>query len=65
MRGSLNCREPTKTLLLEAYDNIREIFQQGRWMEYLNRIRGYVDNVALKFAINYKEIRIKVAVKMV
>jgi hypothetical protein len=30
MGGSLIHREPTEALLLEAYDNIREIIQQVR-----------------------------------
>jgi hypothetical protein len=34
-------------------------------MEYLNRLRGYDDNVALKFSINFREIRTEVAGTMV
>jgi hypothetical protein len=62
MGGSLNHREPIETLLLEAYENIGEIFQQGGWLEYLNRLQGYDDNVALEFAINFREIRTEVVV---
>jgi hypothetical protein len=51
MGGSRNCQEPIETLLLEAFKNIGEIFKQAGWLEYLNRICVYDDNVALEFTI--------------
>jgi hypothetical protein len=65
MGGSLNHREPIEMLLLEAYENIRGIFLQGGWMEYLHRLQGYDDNVALEFSINFREIRTEVVGTMV
>jgi hypothetical protein len=47
MGGSLNHREPIEMLLLEEYKNIRGIFLQGGWMEYLHKLQGYDDDVAL------------------
>jgi hypothetical protein len=49
MGGSLIHREPTEALLLEAYDHIREILQQVGWMEYVQCLQGYDDEVALEF----------------
>jgi hypothetical protein len=54
MGGSLICREPTEALFLEAYDNIREIMQQVGWMEYVQCLQGYDDQVALEFTLNYR-----------
>jgi hypothetical protein len=55
MGGSLIHREPTEPLLLEVYDNIRQILEQVGWMEYMLCLQGYDDEVALEFTLNYRD----------
>jgi hypothetical protein len=41
MGGSLICREPTEPMLLEVYNDIKEILGRAGWMEYVLRLQGY------------------------
>jgi len=41
MGRSLIRRDPTKPLLIEDYDNVKQILEQIGWMEYVLCIQGY------------------------
>jgi hypothetical protein len=54
MGGSLICKELTEPRLLEIYDKISQILGQAGWMEYVLRLHGYNDEIALIFSLNYR-----------
>ena len=54
MRGLLIRSQPMDPLLLEAYDNIRHILNQVGWMEYIQRLQGYDNEVVSGFNLNFK-----------
>jgi hypothetical protein len=54
MGGSLIHREPMESLLLEAYDHIAQDSQPVGWMEYVQHLQGYDDEVSLEFTLNFR-----------
>jgi hypothetical protein len=52
-------REPIKPS--RVYDNpkILEIFQKCNWLGYFERLRGYDDEVAMEFSLNFQNIQEK------
>jgi hypothetical protein len=52
MCGSLIHRELMEPMLLEFYDDIREILGRVEWMNYVLRLQGYIDEIVLKLSMN-------------
>jgi hypothetical protein len=54
MGGSLICKDLSEPMLLEVYGKINQILGQDGWMEYVLRLHGYNDEIALEFSLNYR-----------
>lgn len=52
MGCSLDHKEPTNNLLLQAYKSIWEFFQAGGWIGYVEQLQAYDNDVGLEFILN-------------
>jgi hypothetical protein len=57
MGARFNRREPTKPS--KIYDNpgIIDDFRRSQWLGYFERLRGFDDEIALEFALNFQDIK--------
>lgn len=60
MGGPRVCKEPVEESL-HKFPCVRPFFEQAGWMEYIRKLHGYDDDIALECSIHYREGIPKVA----
>jgi hypothetical protein len=55
--GGFNRRESTSTSKVYNNPKVVEIFQDSNWIVYFNSIKGYGDEIAIEFFLNFQNVR--------